>query len=124
MFKFSAALNQNLRIWSVSHKSIRPIFPHITNLAVLHRKQNNHTYDHTMVSSITAFSILTDDVTQTHFLSKIFLKQDLLKFLELIGWGTGFQRSVKPTTFFFSQTCWKDDVTKLISNARPHLDMR
>jgi len=47
MFKFSAALNQNLRIWSVSLTTIlRSTLAHIKNLALLHRKQNNHIYDH------------------------------------------------------------------------------
>jgi len=45
MFKFSAALNQNLRIWSVSLTTIlRSTLAHIKNLALLHQKQNNHIY--------------------------------------------------------------------------------
>ena len=52
MFKFSAALNQNLRIWSVSLKTIlRSTLAHITNLALLHRKQNNHIHDHTLAGA-------------------------------------------------------------------------
>ena len=52
MFKFSAALNQNLRIWSVSLTTIlRSTLAHIQNLALLHRKQNNHVYDHTLAGA-------------------------------------------------------------------------